>query len=155
VPPDHAIFISYRRKDSEPATHGITERLRAAFGERAVFRDVHAVPGGAEWRAEIEGAIGACLAFVVVIGEDWLSIAGAGGRRRLEEDDDPVRFELEAAFARPGLKVIPVTVGAARVPAERDIAALSDGLSGLLKRLLAVPRAGSASTSASSRTCCS
>ena len=48
--PENAIFICYRRDDSNSAAYGIYQRLKVAFGERAVFLDHHGFQGGDEWR---------------------------------------------------------------------------------------------------------
>ena len=44
--PDNAIFLCYRRDDSNPAAYGIYERLKVAFGERGVFLDHYGFRGG-------------------------------------------------------------------------------------------------------------
>lgn len=42
------IFLSYRREDSNPATHGIHARLEESFGRESVFRDTATIEGGDE-----------------------------------------------------------------------------------------------------------
>lgn len=42
------------------------------------------------------------------------------GRRRLDDPDDYVRFEVEAALAR-GVRVIPVLVDGARAPRQQQL----------------------------------
>ena len=42
----HAIFTSYRRRDSIYAVERLDERLKQAFGADAVFRDVRSILKG-------------------------------------------------------------------------------------------------------------
>ena len=51
---------------------------------------------------------------LVVVGPEWLS-AGA-----LENPNDPIRIEMELAFAR-GLQVIPILIGNAKMPRQEDL----------------------------------
>ncbi|HMO48495.1 MAG TPA: hypothetical protein PKB14_21030 [Rubrivivax sp.] len=53
---------------------------------------------------------------LAVIGPRWLELRDAQGRRRLDDAQDTVRREIEAALAA-GLPVIPVLVEGARMPA--------------------------------------
>jgi hypothetical protein len=54
---------------------------------------------------------------LVLIGRDWLvPAAGGGGERRIDQPGDVVRIEVEEALARE-LRVIPVTVRGAAMPA--------------------------------------
>ncbi len=65
---------------------------------------------------------------VVVIGPDWLTVANERGRR-LDDPDDHVRQEIEAAL-RSGLPLIPALVGGAPVP---PVDALPQSLQPLLR----------------------
>lgn len=55
--------------------------------------------------------------FLAVIGREWLDASNTAGERRLDEAEDYVRREIAAALARPELRVIPVLVEGAAVPA--------------------------------------
>jgi hypothetical protein len=50
---------------------------------------------------------------VALIGREWATLADEEGRRRLDDPDDYVRFEIRTALRR-GRRVIPVLVDGAR-----------------------------------------
>jgi hypothetical protein len=114
------IFVCYRRDDSADVTGRIYDRLAARFGREHVFKDVDSIPLGVDFRTHLQQIVGRCDAVVVVIGERWLVMQEQGGTRRLDEPHDFVRIELEAALQRQ-IPVVPVLVGQAKVPSERDL----------------------------------
>ena len=63
----------------------------------------------------ITRAVGSCDVLLALIGEQWLTITDAHGRRRLDDPDDFVRLEIEAALTR-NVRVIPILVDGARMP---------------------------------------
>lgn len=112
------IFLSYRREDSEHITGRIRDRLGTHFGEHAIFRDVDSIPAGMDFVRKVEDTIKAARILVAIIGPHWADATDRQGRRRLEQSDDPVRFELETALV-VGLPLVPVLVNNARMP-ERE-----------------------------------
>ena len=112
------IFLSYRREDSEHITGRIRDRLGTHFGEHAIFRDVDSIPAGMDFVRKVEDTIKAARILVAIIGPLWADATDRQGRRRLEQNDDPVRFELETALAME-LPVVPVLVNNSRMP-ERE-----------------------------------
>src|SRR5262249_30582965 len=72
----------------------------------------------------------ACDVLLAVIGPGWLTSVDARGLRRLDNPADFVRIEIEAALARD-IRVIPVLVDGAPMPAEQD---LPDALRSLADR---------------------
>jgi hypothetical protein len=78
----------------------------------------------------ITAAVSSCSALVAVIGERWLTITDEHGQRRLDDPDDFVRLEIEAALNR-GVRVIPVLVDRATMPRSAD---LPPGLQPLARR---------------------
>jgi hypothetical protein len=66
---------------------------------------------------------------LAVIGMSWLTRAREDGRRRLDEPGDLVRLEIEAALAR-GIRVIPVLVDGALMPAPGQLPASLEKLAG-------------------------
>jgi TIR domain len=109
------IFISYRRDETDFPASWLYERLVAHFGPDQVFKDVDSIELGDDFAEVIADAVGACDVLLVLIGAQWLAITDEAGRRRLENSDDFVRLEVEAALQRK-VRIIPILVGTARMP---------------------------------------
>ena len=124
------VFISYRRADSDYPAGWLFERLAEHFGHTRVFKDVDSLQPGDDFDEVITTAVSSCSALVAVIGERWLTITDEYGRRRLDNPEDFVRLEIEAALTR-GVRVIPVLVNGAGMPRSAD---LPPGLQGLARR---------------------
>ena len=105
--------------------------MSRAFGRENLFRDIDSIPTGLDFRKEILQTLTTCRAVLIVIGRDWLEIRDVQGRRRLNSADDHVRIEIETAFAREGLPIIPVLVRNARMPDREE---LPDSLKDLVYR---------------------
>ncbi len=131
------IFISYRRSDSAAIVGHIYERLVARYTRESVFRDVDDIPLGWDFADRIKQELSGCDIVLVVIGPRWLG-AGNDGNLRIQQDDDPVRIEVEAAV-ESGAAVIPVLVEDARMPKRGD---LPDSLKGFESRNAAEIRTG-------------
>ena len=132
---ENAIFICYRRADSNPATFGLYERLTAEYGESAVFIDRVDFHAGDEWREKTAPILEAASAVVVVIHKDWVEI----GKERLRDRNDPVRRELELAL-ETDCQIIPVTIDDTPFPSDSGLASIADDdseLGTLLARLFA------------------
>jgi len=112
------VFISYRRSDSLSATGRLYDRLNVAY-PGMFFRDVSGIGVGVDFTKEIERAITASVALIVVIGPAWATET-INGKRRLDETDDFVRLEVSGALKR-NIRVIPVLVGGASVPEEEQL----------------------------------
>ena len=115
------LFVSYRRADSEESAGRLFEALKARFGGR-VFLDTASIPYGEDFRRVIRKRIAASDVVLVVIGNQWLSAADERGLR-LQQPDDPVRFEIETALARDGVRIVPVRIGGAEPPPESALPA--------------------------------
>ena len=113
------LFINYRRDDSRADAGRLYDRLQALYPDR-VFRDVGSLEPGVDWHTAIERVLGTSDACIVVIGPRWLSITDANGKRRLDDPRDTVRREVSTALAN-GMRVFPVLVGGAKMPAEEDL----------------------------------
>ncbi len=114
------IFVSYRREDTADATGRIFDRLQGHFGREKLFLDVDSVPFGVDFRDRLVEAIRASSVLLVVIGDRWMTATGQTGERRIHEEGDYVRAEIEAALEN-NLIVIPVLVGNAAMPAGEDL----------------------------------
>ena len=117
-----SIFISYRRDDSEFPSHLIYNKLCERFHSESVFIDVDAIPPGVDFREHLSQAVAKCDVLLAVIGKHWLDITDSNGRRRLEDDKDFVRIEIESALAR-GIPAIPILLGNASMPKENQLPA--------------------------------
>jgi predicted glycoside hydrolase/deacetylase ChbG (UPF0249 family) len=124
------IFVSYRRQESKHFAGRLYDRLAHRFGKGQVFIDVDAIELGVDFAEAISRAVAACQVLLAVIGPSWLTITDEQGRRRLDDPDDIVRLEVEAALARD-VRVIPILVEGAHMPRRDD---LPDSLTGLARR---------------------
>jgi predicted SnoaL-like aldol condensation-catalyzing enzyme len=125
-----AYFVSYRRQESKDFAGRLSDRLAGRFGVGQVFIDVDTIEPGVDFAEEISRAVAACKVLVAVIGPTWLTVADERGRRRLDDPDDIVRLEIEAALARH-VRVIPILVEGAVMPDRRD---LPESLADLTRR---------------------
>jgi hypothetical protein len=107
-----ALFISYRRSDSQQQADKVRTRLEAEFGADAVFMDRSIIPGK-EFPVVLKEALAKCEVLLAVIGPTWATIAEVNGVRRLHNPRDFVRIEIETALHRTDRKVhvVPVLVG--------------------------------------------
>jgi hypothetical protein len=63
------VFISYRREDSKYLSDRIYGRLADHFGRGSIFKDVHSIPLGSDFRRVVHEAVGGCDALLAVIGD--------------------------------------------------------------------------------------
>jgi hypothetical protein len=124
------VFISYRREDSAGFAGRIYDRLVRVLGSDKVFLDVQNITPGVDFIEVLSERVGRCDVLLAVIGQQWLTISNADKQRRIDDPDDFVRIEIEAALAR-GIRVIPVLVDGARMPKGED---LPDSLRKLSRR---------------------
>src|SRR6266508_6866186 len=109
------IFISYRREETAYPAGWLYDRLADRFGGDQVFKDVDSIQLGDDFVEVITRAVGSCDVLLALIGDEWLTITDEHGRRRLDNRDDFVRLEIEAALTRK-VRVIPILVDGARMP---------------------------------------
>ncbi len=124
------IFVSYRRQETSHLAGRLYDRLADRFGEGQVFIDVDTIEPGVDFAEEIFRAVAACKVLLAIIGPNWLTATDERGGRRLDDPDDIVRLEIEAALAR-GVRVIPILVEGAVMPSRQD---LPESLAGLVRR---------------------
>jgi pterin-4a-carbinolamine dehydratase len=109
------IFISYRRDGDALRAMGVRHIVDGAFNHAGrpeavdIFQDVRQRPG-VSWPDEVRERLRSADIVLAIIGPDWLTAEDAGGRRRIVQDDDWVRLELEHALAS-GAILIPVVFG--------------------------------------------
>jgi TIR domain len=114
------IFVSYRRQETNHLAGRLSDRLADRFGQGQVFIDVDAIEPGVDFAEEISRAVAACQVLLAVIGPNWLTATDERGRRRLDDPDDIVRLEIEAALTRD-VRVIPILVEGAPMPGRQDL----------------------------------
>jgi hypothetical protein len=108
------ITISYRRSDSAGTTGRIYDRLANHYGRDSVFVDIDAIPFGVDFREHIDDALKKTEFLLVVIGPEWLG-PREDGSKRIHDENDPVRVEVETAL-RNAVKVVPLLVDGATMP---------------------------------------
>jgi hypothetical protein len=124
------IFLNYRREDAADAAGRLFDALAARFGDRQVFMDIDAIEPGVDFEEVVDQAVGTSDVLIAVIGRQWLTVTDAQGRRRLDNPDDYVRMELQAALDR-NVRVIPVLVQGVEMPHSDE---LPDALKTLARR---------------------
>ena len=107
------IFLSYRREDAAPYARLLQFQLRERIPDAHLFMDLDSIEPGLDFAEVIREAVNSCAVLVALIGRQWATLADVEGRRRLDNPDDYVRFEVQAALER-GVRVIPVLVDGAR-----------------------------------------
>jgi hypothetical protein len=124
------IFISYRRDETAYPAGWLFDRLAQHFGPAQIFKDVDSIELGDDFVQVISRAVGSCDVLLALIGDRWLTITDDRGRRRLDDPDDFVRLEIEAALER-NVRIIPILVDGANMPRTDELPA---GLVGLERR---------------------
>lgn len=109
------IFISYRREDAQAIGRKLTKYLEKALPTGEIFFD-DKIRWGEHWPRRIEKALRDYDVVLALAGAKW---AGGDdpGARRIDDEFDPVRREVELGLKR-GLKVVPVLIGDAPFPAD-------------------------------------
>lgn len=117
-----AIFVSYRRNDSQGEAGRLFDDLVGHFGEQKVFMDVAGIDAGRDFRKAIEESVAKCGVLLVVMGSGWVTAKNEAGVRRLDDPADFVRAEVASALRRD-IPVIPVLVHGAVMPRAEDLPA--------------------------------
>ena len=117
-----AIFISYRRDDTEGHARTLFQDLVKEFGEHAVFMDVAGIAPGRDFRKVIDENTASCCVLLAIIGKNWTSTTDDSGAPRLADPLDFVRLETASALKRD-IPVIPVLVHGAHMPKAEQLPA--------------------------------
>jgi hypothetical protein len=64
------------------------------LGHGQVFKDVDSIQLGDDFVEVITRAVGSCDVLLALIGDEWPTMTGDHGRRRLDNPDDFVRLEI-------------------------------------------------------------
>jgi alkylated DNA nucleotide flippase Atl1 len=124
------IFLSYRREDTRHLVGRVGDRLMDHFGDERVFVDVDTIEPGLDFAEAIASAVGSCQVLLALIGDRWLASTDRTGRRKLDDSNDLVRLEIQAALER-NIRVIPVLVDGVAMPTPEE---LPPSLAGLARR---------------------
>jgi hypothetical protein len=119
-PSSSAIFINYRREETAYAAGWLFDRLAERFGRPQIFKDVDSIALGDDFVEIISNAVGKTDVLLALIGDRWLTMRDEKGARRLDDPEDFVRIELEAALERR-IRVIPVLVDGATMPTKDEL----------------------------------
>ena len=114
------IFISYRREETAYAAGWLFDRLAERFGRDQIFKDVDSIELGEDFVQEINRAVGSTDVLLALIGNRWLTATDDEGARRLDQPDDFVRIEIEAALSRD-VRIIPILVDGATMPPAAEL----------------------------------
>lgn len=115
-----AIFISYRRSDSQGESGRLFDDLIRHFGKNAVFMDVVGIDAGRDFRRAIEDSVQSCSLLLAMMGPLWLEASNELGSRRLDDETDYVRLEIAAALRRD-IPVVPVLLRGAKMPRSEQL----------------------------------
>ncbi len=115
------LFISYRRGDSPDTVKLIHERLKQRLPRWEIFYDHASIPLGEEFPELLRTRVSSATAVLVIVGPKWLEIL----RERRGAPIDHVRIEIQLAL-EAGASVVPVVVGNANVPSDKDLADFPD-----------------------------
>ena len=121
------IFISYRREETAYPAGWLFDRLEEKCGAGQIFKDVDSIELGDDFVEVITRAVGSCDVLLAVIGDRWLTVTDKQGRRRLDDRNDFVRLEIEAALKRK-VRIIPILVDGASMPHADELPAAIAGL---------------------------
>ena len=109
------VFINYRRAESLKDARHLATLLDAGALKGHIFIDLKGLDGSDDWLIELERQVAASDVVLSLICPNWTDIRDPTGRRRIDDDNDFVRFELAEAFRRK-IPVIPVLVDGAHMP---------------------------------------
>jgi hypothetical protein len=124
------VFLSYRREDAGPYARSLQLQLSQRIPDAHIFMDLDSIEAGLPFAAVIRDALESCTVLVALIGRQWMTITDEDGRRRLDDPDDYVRFEIQMALKR-GVRVIPVLVDGARPLRQQELPSGLEKLAGL------------------------
>jgi outer membrane protein assembly factor BamD (BamD/ComL family) len=116
------IFISYRRQETAWPAGRLYDVLVEHFAVEQVFKDVDNIEPGEDFVERITAAVGSCDVLLALIGPQWLTMTDESGQRRLDNPEDYVRLEIEAALKRK-IRVIPILVDDAPMPRANQLPA--------------------------------
>ena len=67
-----AVFISYRREDTEGQARALFQELVVRLGRDSVFMDVDSIALGRDFREVLQERLASCDLMLALIGRDWV-----------------------------------------------------------------------------------
>ena len=116
------VFVNYRVREQGGYATLLHRELSRVFGSDQVFLASCSIPPGDDFVAEIFHTLRGCEILLAVIGPRWSEFRG-------DPEHDWVHREIAEAF-RCGIRVVPVLVDDAELPAEAE---LPDGINALAR----------------------
>jgi hypothetical protein len=113
------IFVSYRRDELPDLADRIFDSLFSRFGRGRVFRDIGGVTPGTEFPDKIGEALRESKVVVALVGSNWLGTS-AGGVRRIDDETDWVRTEIQISLAL-NIPIVPVVINRAQMPRASEL----------------------------------
>jgi len=110
------IFINYRRADAGRDVGRLFDWLEGQFGRDHIFLDTYKIGVGVRFAEVLQQRLSECDVVLAVIGPQWLQSRNEHGLR-LEQNDDFVRLEIEAALACRK-RIVPLLLGGGELPAK-------------------------------------
>src|SRR5262249_6761920 len=118
-------------EDSRYQARMIHSAFCKAIPSDHVFMDVDSIRPGANFRKVLKGWVDECEVLVALIGPGWIDARDPKTkRRRLDNNSDFVRIEIDEALAR-GIPVVPVLLDDTEMP---DVDLLPEDLKELVDR---------------------
>ncbi len=112
------IFLSYRQK--EGWGRQLREALTKGFPHLQIFRDQDDIGPGEEWNKVLEHELATCDAMIALISPNWLDVDRSAAQSLKKNHKVVMHSEIAEALRR-GIKVFPVLVGGARLPAPDEL----------------------------------
>lgn len=89
-----AIFVSYRRNDTEGEAGRLFDDLISEFGENSAFMDVAAIEAGSDFGKVIDESVSTCGVVLAIVGKNWVDAYDENGNRRLDNPIDSFVWRL-------------------------------------------------------------
>jgi O-acetyl-ADP-ribose deacetylase (regulator of RNase III) len=108
-----SVFVNYRVQDQPGYATLVHQALAQQLGAGEVFLASRSIRLGDDFVDQVFDTLSRCRVMIAVIGKSWQSLLG-------EPAQDWVQREIGDAFSR-GIRVIPVLIEDAEVPAEAEL----------------------------------
>jgi hypothetical protein len=85
------VFINYRRAESLKDARHLASLLDKGALKGRIFIDMKGLDGAPDWLTELERQVASTDVVISLICKDWTEIRDAGGKRRIDDENDFVR----------------------------------------------------------------